>query len=152
MRLPISHSHIHCTLLNQEIRCFLNIVLLLVNSIECWVFSSLELGSYLTTTTHNLKITYIHSSHIETIPNIPSSTSTRFCSLHCLIIRIYMAMDIVLSVLASEIVSRSISLVIAKYHKQSSMDKLARLEQVLLRAHTIVEESDGNASTYPTRK
>jgi len=32
------------------------------------------------------------------------------------------------------------------------MDELARLEQVLLRAHTIVEESDGNASTYPTRK
>ena len=54
-----------------------------------------------------------------------------------------MAMDIVLSVLASEIVSRSISSVIAKYHKQSSMDKLARLEQVLLRAHTIVEEAEG---------
>lgn len=54
-----------------------------------------------------------------------------------------MAMDIVLSVLASEIVSRSISLVIAKYHKKSSMDKLARLEQLLLRAHTIVEEAEG---------
>ena len=63
-----------------------------------------------------------------------------------------MAMDIVLSVLASEIVSRSISLVIAKYHKQSSMDELARLEQVLLRGHTIVEEAECNASTYPTRE
>jgi hypothetical protein len=31
------------------------------------------------------------------------------------------------------------------------MDKLSRLEQVLLRAHAIVEEAEGNASTYPTR-
>ena len=68
----MSISHSHSTLLNQEIECFLFIVLLLVNAaIECWAFASHELGSYLTATTHNLKITSIHS-HIETIANIPA--------------------------------------------------------------------------------
>lgn len=52
-------------------------------------------------------------------------------------------MDIIFSALASEIASRTISFIVAKYQKQTTMDKTIRLHQLLLRARTIIEEADG---------
>ncbi|KAF0916317.1 hypothetical protein E2562_005920 [Oryza meyeriana var. granulata] len=52
-------------------------------------------------------------------------------------------MDILFSALASEIASRIISSIVAKYQKQATMHKMDRLHQLLLRAHTIIGEADG---------
>ncbi|KAF0916318.1 hypothetical protein E2562_005921 [Oryza meyeriana var. granulata] len=52
-------------------------------------------------------------------------------------------MDILFSALASEIASRVISFIVAKYHKQTTMDKTIKLHHLLLRARTIIEEADG---------
>lgn len=52
-------------------------------------------------------------------------------------------MNILLSALASDIVSRFISSLVVKYQRQSTTDKLARLQQLLLRARTVVEEAEG---------
>ncbi|KAF2950891.1 hypothetical protein DAI22_01g220300 [Oryza sativa Japonica Group] len=52
-------------------------------------------------------------------------------------------MDILLTALASDISSRVISFLVAKYRKQNTMDKMIRLHRLLLRAFTIIEEVDG---------
>ncbi|KAF0916316.1 hypothetical protein E2562_005919 [Oryza meyeriana var. granulata] len=52
-------------------------------------------------------------------------------------------MDILLSALASDVASRIISFLVAKYRKQTTMDKMITLQQLLLRARTIIEEADG---------
>lgn len=53
-------------------------------------------------------------------------------------------MDTLLSVVASDIISRLISSLITKYSNQSTADhKLERLQWLLLRARTIVEEAHG---------
>ncbi|KAL5227935.1 hypothetical protein ABZP36_016200 [Zizania latifolia] len=51
-------------------------------------------------------------------------------------------MDMLLSALASDIASRIISFLVAKYQKQASTEKMIRLHQLLLRARTIIQEAD----------
>jgi hypothetical protein len=56
-------------------------------------------------------------------------------------------MDIVLSAVASELVSRFMSFIISKYRDQARLKEkkknLELLRQLLLRVHTVVEEAEG---------
>ncbi|CAM0882460.1 unnamed protein product [Alopecurus aequalis] len=53
-------------------------------------------------------------------------------------------MDIILPAVIGDIVSRSVSFAIKKYWQPSEVENnLERLNQLLLRAHTIVEEAEG---------
>lgn len=57
-------------------------------------------------------------------------------------------MDVVISALASDIISRFMSFLISKYGNNSClMNKLERLQHLLLRVHMVVEEAEGRYIT-----
>lgn len=81
------------------------------------------------------------SSRLKEVPKLKGySTTNLLLSCHFLY---KVAMDILLTALASDISSRVISFLVAKYRKQNTMDKMIRLHRLLLRAFTIIEEVDG---------
>ncbi|KAJ1256488.1 hypothetical protein BS78_K013500 [Paspalum vaginatum] len=62
--------------------------------------------------------------------------------------RINTAMEVVLSALSGEILSRLISFMINKHKDRSCLEKkLERLQHLLLRVHTVVEEAEGRYIT-----
>ncbi|CAN6311597.1 unnamed protein product [Urochloa humidicola] len=59
-------------------------------------------------------------------------------------------MEVVLSAVSGEILSRLISFIIKKHTERSCLEeKLERLKQLLLRVHTVVEEAEGRYITNP---
>ncbi|KAM0880573.1 hypothetical protein ACQ4PT_033485 [Festuca glaucescens] len=60
-------------------------------------------------------------------------------------------MELAISAVTSELVSRFISFLAKKYHSHrtySEEKQVERLQQLLLRAHTVVEEADRRYITY----
>ncbi|CAN6299862.1 unnamed protein product [Urochloa humidicola] len=59
-------------------------------------------------------------------------------------------MEAAMSAVATEIFGRMISFVIKRYKDKTGIDdKLDRMQQLLLRIHTVVEEAEGRYITNP---
>jgi hypothetical protein len=57
-------------------------------------------------------------------------------------------MELVVSSIAGDLVSRFISFIIKKYNSQVNLkEKMGRLQQLLLRVHMVVEEAEGRHLT-----
>lgn len=56
-------------------------------------------------------------------------------------------MDVLLSVVASDLIGRLVSFLLRKYHNTTAVDDIVRLQRALLRARVVLEEAEGRQVT-----